>query len=135
MTYITTHGNAGSLTHRARPGIKPASSWMLAGYVDHRATTGTPGMDFFLLFGTGHTGDVLVLLLTSHPIHNPVFAFHQHHQQVPHVVFYLFPLISFSREGHPVEKLPERVPFLPFCGVISLPTCFHCTVFEITFKM
>ena len=33
VTYTTAHGNAGSLTHRARPGIKPASSRILVGYV------------------------------------------------------------------------------------------------------
>ena len=32
-TYTTAHGNTGSLTHRARPGIKPASSWMLVRFV------------------------------------------------------------------------------------------------------
>ena len=30
-TYTTAHSNAGSLTHRARPGIKPTSSWVLVG--------------------------------------------------------------------------------------------------------
>ena len=39
-TYTTAHGNAGSLTHWARPGIKP--SWFLVGFVNHWATTGTP---------------------------------------------------------------------------------------------
>ena len=29
-TYTTAHDNAGSLTHRARPGIKPETSWVLA---------------------------------------------------------------------------------------------------------
>ena len=28
--YTTTHGNAGSLTHRTRPGIELASSWILS---------------------------------------------------------------------------------------------------------
>ena len=28
-TYTTAHGNAGSLTHWARPGIEPSSSWIL----------------------------------------------------------------------------------------------------------
>ena len=28
-TYTTAHSNVGSLTHRARPGIEPASSWIL----------------------------------------------------------------------------------------------------------
>ena len=32
-TYTTTHGNTGSLTHGARPGIKPAYSWMLVRFV------------------------------------------------------------------------------------------------------
>ena len=31
--YTTAHGNAGSLTHWARPGIKPASSWILVRFV------------------------------------------------------------------------------------------------------
>lgn len=31
MTYSTAHGNSGSLTHWARPGIEP--SWILAGFV------------------------------------------------------------------------------------------------------
>ena len=33
LTYTTPHSNAGSLTHRARPGIKPASSWILVGFL------------------------------------------------------------------------------------------------------
>jgi len=30
-----SHSNAGSLTHGARPGIEPAYSWILAGFVNH----------------------------------------------------------------------------------------------------
>jgi len=33
VTYATAHGNAGSLTHRVRPGIEPAASWILVGFV------------------------------------------------------------------------------------------------------
>ena len=33
VTYITAHGNTGSLTHYARPGIKPASSWIPVRFV------------------------------------------------------------------------------------------------------
>ena len=33
MTYTTAHGNAGSLTHCVRPGIKPTTSWFLVGFV------------------------------------------------------------------------------------------------------
>ena len=36
------HGDAGSLTHWVRPGIKPASSWFLVGFVNCWATKGTP---------------------------------------------------------------------------------------------
>ena len=30
--WSTGHSNAGSLTHRARPGIEPVSSWILVGF-------------------------------------------------------------------------------------------------------
>ena len=33
VTYTTVHGNAGSLTHWARPGIKPATTWFLVRFV------------------------------------------------------------------------------------------------------
>ena len=42
VTHNTAHGNTRSLTHWAKPGIKPASSWMLVGFVNHGTTTGTP---------------------------------------------------------------------------------------------
>ena len=41
-TYTTAHGSAGSLTHWSRPGIEPATSWFLVGFVNHWATMGTP---------------------------------------------------------------------------------------------
>ena len=41
-TYITAHGNARSLTHWARLGIKPTSPWILVGFVSHWATRRTP---------------------------------------------------------------------------------------------
>ena len=41
-TYTTTHGSTGSLTHWARPGIKPTTSWILVGLINHWATAGTP---------------------------------------------------------------------------------------------
>ena len=33
MSYILAHGNTGSLTHGARPGIEPVSSWMSVRFV------------------------------------------------------------------------------------------------------
>ena len=49
-TYTTAHGNAGSLTHRARAGIEPATSWFLVGFVNHWATIETPYFLFFFFF-------------------------------------------------------------------------------------
>ena len=36
-----------SLTHRARPEIKPTSSWILVGFVNPWATMGTPRLEIF----------------------------------------------------------------------------------------
>ena len=33
MTYTTAHGNTGSLTHWARPGVEPPNLWLLVGFV------------------------------------------------------------------------------------------------------
>ena len=55
VTYTTAHGNARSLTHWARPGIEPKSSWILVGFV-----TTEPQQNSSLL-------TVLILLL-SHPV-------------------------------------------------------------------
>ena len=41
-TYTTAHGNAGTLTHWARAGTEPETSWFLVGFVNHCTTTGTP---------------------------------------------------------------------------------------------
>ena len=48
-TYTTAHRNARSLTHWTRPGIQPATSWFLVGFVNHCATMGTPGLYIFNL--------------------------------------------------------------------------------------
>ena len=42
-----SHGHARSLTHWARSGIEPESSWILVGFVNQWATTGTPRVFFF----------------------------------------------------------------------------------------
>ena len=39
--YTTAHCNTRSLTHWARPGIKPLSSWVLVRFINHWATMGT----------------------------------------------------------------------------------------------
>ena len=47
-TYTTAHGNIGSLTHWARPGIEPTTSWFLAGFVNHWGKAVTPSLSWFL---------------------------------------------------------------------------------------
>ena len=42
VTYTTAHGNAGSLTHGARPGIEPASLWILVRFVSTEKQRGNP---------------------------------------------------------------------------------------------
>ena len=42
LAYTTPHGNSGSLTQWARPGIEPRSSWMLVGFINCWAMSGTP---------------------------------------------------------------------------------------------
>ena len=49
VTYATARGNARSLTHWARPGIKPEFSWILVRFLTLWATTGTPPAFFLLL--------------------------------------------------------------------------------------
>ena len=51
-TYTTGHGNAGSLTHWAAPGIKPASSWT---FVNRWSTKETPQWRKCLHFICNHT--------------------------------------------------------------------------------
>ena len=46
VTYTTAHGDAGSLTHWARPGIEPTTSWFLVRFVNPWAMTGTPSHSF-----------------------------------------------------------------------------------------
>ena len=47
-TYITAHSNAGSLTHWARPGIRPATSWFLIGFVSAAPCQELPWFYFYI---------------------------------------------------------------------------------------
>ena len=49
LTYTTAHGNARCLTHRARPGIEPTSSWILVGFV-----TAKPRRELLVLISHFH---------------------------------------------------------------------------------
>ena len=47
VTYTPAHSNARSLTHWARPGIEPASSWILVGFFNCWAMKRTPYLHIF----------------------------------------------------------------------------------------
>ena len=49
VTYTTAHDNTESLTHWARPGIKPSTSWFPVRFVNHWATMATPTSVLYLL--------------------------------------------------------------------------------------
>ena len=48
-TYTTAHHNAGSLTHWVRPGIKPASSWMLVKFVSAEPRWELPSQILYMI--------------------------------------------------------------------------------------
>ena len=48
MTYSIAHGNTKSLTHWARPGIEPASSWILVSFVSAEPRWELPRTIFLL---------------------------------------------------------------------------------------
>ena len=49
VNYTTAHGNARSLTHWPRPGIKPPTSCFLVRFINHWATIGTPYLIMVLI--------------------------------------------------------------------------------------
>ena len=49
-TYTTAHGNAGSLTYWVRPGIEPATSWILVVFINCWATKETPTFSLLLIW-------------------------------------------------------------------------------------
>ena len=98
-TYATAHGNTGSLSHWARPGIKPTSSWILVGFLTPWATTGIPSLRQFL--------KILILWALSQPY---------------------WTRLSLGRTWTPLffESQHNRVMYWHLQSVLLLPsTCFH----------
>ena len=53
-TYTTAHGNARSLTHWVRPGIKPITSWFLVGFVSAASLWDREEKQPAAVIGNGH---------------------------------------------------------------------------------
>ena len=62
--YTTALSNAGSLI---RPGIEPASSWMLVGFINHWAMMGTPSFLFFYSYYSMNFITFIVVQWSSQP--------------------------------------------------------------------
>ena len=76
-TYTTLHGNTRSLTHWARPGIKPETSWFLVGFVNNWATKATLNFGLFRATNAAHgsyhvRGQIRVVTASLHHSHNNI---------------------------------------------------------------
>ena len=58
-TYTTAHGNTGSTTHWARPGIEPTSSWILVGFIPNEPQQELHLMDSWLNSDTAGSDTIL----------------------------------------------------------------------------
>ena len=52
LRHSHSNSNTGSLTHWARPGIKPTSSWILVRFINHWATMGTASLSLNIMIST-----------------------------------------------------------------------------------
>ena len=83
--YTAACSNAGSLTHWVRPEIKPASSWILVGFLTCWATMGTPRLIFMYVKLSVHLKlleSKLLLLESKHHVNNMPEKQRKH--QLPH---------------------------------------------------
>ena len=75
VTYTTAHGNAGSLTHWVKPGIKPESSWILVGFGTPPAVSLLMASDQLLICTapTNFTNDTFTSVANTHPTSSGTF--------------------------------------------------------------
>ena len=69
LTYTTAHSNAGSLTHWAKPGIEPTSSWTLCWVLNP-------------LSHNGNSGNILSYISSFSPFHRLAKLHHPNPSQV-----------------------------------------------------
>ena len=120
-TYTTAHGNAWSLTHWARPGIKPMFSWILVGMVTCWATMGTQCSAFV-------TADEPTLTQHHHP--KPVVVYIRVHSWCCTFCGYWqmhkdrYPSLQYHTEYF---HCPKNVClFTPLTNPLGTTLSFHC---------
>ena len=71
VTYTTVHGNAGSLTHWARPGIEPTCLWILVGLLITEWQLELPHSDSFESINVADISGGLLHSLCTQPFSTP----------------------------------------------------------------
>ena len=110
MTHTTAHNSTGSLTHWARPGIEPATTRFLVGFVNHCAMTKTPRFSVL---------KAVIYSTFSVPFYN--------HIRKPNndLLVSLAPSLRITRMLRLIVSLIFAVPlFLHFSRVSPLPQIF-----------
>ena len=95
-------GNTRSLTHWARLGIEPTSSWILSGFITQWVTTGTPYFSFsiaFILFF-----NILNLEFQLHNINQSYFL----SKSLNLVMINLWERSSSNMHAQPTPSLSEK---------------------------
>ena len=77
--YTIAHGNARSLTHLARPGIEPATSWFLVGFISPAPRQELQSWIFFPQFFNSIN---FIIFIVVQPLSHPNFTTFS--SQTPH---------------------------------------------------
>ena len=118
-TYTTVHGNARSLTHWARKGIEPTTSWLLVRFVNHWATTGTPRDRFLPVSSEGRRKGLKISLGVSFTGTNPILEVPtvvRNHSPKPHLLtsshIWLGFNVNLGEHKHSVQNTWEGLSFV-----------------------
>ena len=111
VTYTTAHGNIRSLTHWARPGIKPTASWFLVGFVSTAPQWELLNCRFFIL-------NVLTLIFVR-LFYRVTVIFFLATIKIFFLVFYSFSTISVGFKEQNLLSMHHRIYWIPSL-IISL---------------